>query len=370
MRVIGQIEGAKQAYTFVAFLARKGIEATSEQRFGRDHGSEVFDIWVVDEECLGQAALDLNQFIAHPDDPQFAESGPPATPLPPKRDVPKVIPMRRIKKAALTRLMMIVCAALFVGDYMTASSAQLPPSILADLEGRPMMRALLYDIPEKTEKELAFFRTYRVDSLEKEEALTEQARQEYRQIQMLPEWKGIYTLLLSKGAVSGLLFVPPFREIAKGEVWRLVSPILLHGGWLHLIFNMLWLWTLGRQLEERLQWWQYTVLTLVLAALSNTAQYLVGGPFFLGYSGVLCGMVGFIWMRQRLAPWEGYPLPPMTVAFLAIFVLGLLALQVVSFFSALLGSGPIFAGRFANTAHVSGALCGVALGRIPFFFRR
>ncbi len=328
---------------------------------------------MVDEERLGEAALDLNQFLSHPDDPQFAQSAPPAAPvssLPPKRDLPQVIPRRRVKKAPLTQLMIAVCIALFLGDYIATSATQLPPSILAELEGRPIMRALLYDIPKKTEKELAFFRTYRIDSIEKEEQLSAQARQEYRQIQTIPEWKGIYTLLLVGRAAPGVLLVPPFREIAKGEVWRIVSPMVLHGGWLHLIFNMLWLWTLGRQLEERLRWWQYSVLTLVIAAISNTVQYVIGGPFFLGYSGVLCGMVGFIWMRQRLAPWEGYPLPPITVAFLAIFVLGLLALQVISFFSALLGSGPIFAGRFANSAHLSGALCGLALGRIPLFFRR
>ena len=34
------------------------------------------------------------------------------------------------------------------------------------------------------------------------------------------------------------------------------------------------------------------------------------------------GMAGFIWMRQRKAPWEGYPLHPSTFSFLGLFYFG------------------------------------------------
>ena len=82
-----------------------------------------------------------------------------------------------------------------------------------------------------------------------------------------------------------------------------------------------------------------------------------------------CSFHGFIWIRQKNAAWEGYFLQPGTAEFITIFVLGLAALQTLSFASELFsptGAGGFF-GAIANTAHISGALIGMALGRLSFF---
>ena len=111
------------------------------------------------------------------------------------------------------------------------------------------------------------------------------------------------------------------------------------------------------------------MLTLTAGIGSNTIQYLMSGPFFIGYSGVVMGLAGFIWMRQRIAPWEGYPIQRVTLIFLAVFVLGMVALQSVSFFIQIFTNIP-FVLAIANTGHISGAILGLLLGRSSFFRQR
>ena len=95
----------------------------------------------------------------------------------------------------------------------------------------------------------------------------------------------------------------------------------------------------------------------------------MSGPFFLGYSGIVMGLAGFIWQRERIAPWEGYPLQRSVVIFLAVFVLAMFALQFGSFLFFLF-TDSTFAPNIANTAHIAGALLGVGLARLPYFAAR
>jgi len=149
-------------------------------------------------------------------------------------------------------------------------------------------------------------------------------------------------------------------------VWRTFTPSILHKGFLHILFNMLWLWILGRQVELRSGKGRYILITLILGIVSNTCQYIASGPFFLGYSGIITGLAGYIWMRQRVAPWEDYNLPRGTLLFLGIFIFGMLAFQIITFFLRKGGLG-VFEVNIANTAHISGAIAGVVLGAIPRF---
>ena len=71
-------------------------------------------------------------------------------------------------------------------------------------------------------------------------------------------------------------------------------------------------------------------------------------------------------MRQKKAPWEGYPLEQSTLIFLTVFVLGMAGIQITSFIL-LRFSIANFSINIANTAHIVGAITGIILGRIPFF---
>jgi GlpG protein len=132
---------------------------------------------------------------------------------------------------------------------------------------------------------------------------------------------------------------------------------------------MMWLVVLGKQMESRLGAFRYILFIIIVGIISNTAQYIMSGPNFIGFSGVLTGMLSFIWVRQRKAPWEGYQLDKATVIFMLIFIFGMAALGMVTFllqifFNINLGT------NLANTAHVIGILMGFLLGQLPVFGRR
>jgi GlpG protein len=138
-----------------------------------------------------------------------------------------------------------------------------------------------------------------------------------------------------------------FPEIMDGELWRIITPIFLHGGWLHLIFNMLWLFQLGGAIE-RLEGSGYlAAMVLLTGALCNTAQYLVAGPNFMGMSGVVYGLLGYIWMMSKYKAGTQYGLPQQTVGFMLIWLV-----------ICLIGLIP----NVANTQHVVGLLLGVTWG--------
>ena len=137
--------------------------------------------------------------------------------------------------------------------------------------------------------------------------------------------------------------------------WRLVAPMLLHFGWLHLAFNALWYWELGRRIELRSGSVWLLGLTLLFALISNTAQWLFGGPgVFGGLSGVLYGLLGYCWLYQLLAPNAHFDLPRGVV----VMMLGWLVLCLTGLVT-MLGFGAI-----ANAAHVGGLVIGCLCGAI------
>jgi GlpG protein len=131
---------------------------------------------------------------------------------------------------------------------------------------------------------------------------------------------------------------------------------------------MAWVWMVGKLIEQRIGAIKYLLLSVIIATLSNTAQYLMSGPNFLGYSGIVVGLIGFIWMRQKIAPWEGYPLHPSVIRFLAIYVAALLVLGTLSIFLDYFHVTELYA-NIANTAHIVGGIAGIFCAKLPFFAR-
>lgn len=264
----------------------------------------------------------------------------------------------------LTYWIIMICGVLFVWNSFQLVDLKKEKSSAFFLDLTPLFLTLSYDYSKADQTYAQFFLTHEAATEKDFEVLARS--QDVKKLEGEPRFEGVYEILLKWPKANKEFQLPLFEKIREGEVWRILSPCFMHGGLLHILFNMLWLLLLGKQIEERVKPWQYLSISFLIGVISNTAQYLTSGSFFLGYSGIIAGLAGFIWMRQKKAPWEGYPLERSTLIFLTVFVLGMAGIQITSFIL-LRFSIANFSINIANTAHIVGAITGIILGRIPFF---
>jgi GlpG protein len=185
----------------------------------------------------------------------------------------------------------------------------------------------------------------------------------------LSQWLLIapFTLAQDKISWDGL------EQITSGQVWRLVTPIFLHFGIWHLLFNMLMLYRLGSDIEMRRGSWLLLLLVLVLGVESNLMQYYFGHlswvgrqivahpyPDFGGMSGVIYGLFGYVLTKAYMEPDRGFFLAPSTVLWLLMWF----ALCFVPEFQEMIG------GRIANMAHAAGLMGGLLIGVAGYAWRR
>lgn len=134
------------------------------------------------------------------------------------------------------------------------------------------------------------------------------------------------------------------------QLGKMISPILLHGGLVHLAFNMLWLWEFGRRIEAVQASWALLLLIVVIALASNTIQFLYGGTiFFGGMSGVVYGLFAYIWMWQLFDSRKGLALPGALIFFLLLSLIVMTAINL---------------DFIADEAHIGGLFTGVVYGAL------
>ena len=148
-------------------------------------------------------------------------------------------------------------------------------------------------------------------------------------------------------------------SLAKGEMWRAITPIFIHLAPVHLLFNMIMFFQFARVIEARRGTARFAFGVLVIAEFSNIAQavapdWLGGSPFFGGMSGVVYGLFGYAWMQSRFDATSGFYLSPANVT----IMLGWLFLCMTG-----------VVGNIANVAHVVGLLVGVAFGFLPTLWK-
>ncbi len=148
---------------------------------------------------------------------------------------------------------------------------------------------------------------------------------------------------------------------ARGEYWRLLTPAFLHFGLFHIVFNSLWIWEFGRRVERLAGHGNFLLIFLAIAVGSNVGQYLWHpNDLFGGLSGVVYGLLGYIWVRNKLAPHPLLALAP-----------GIFPLMIIWLLVCLAGVVDLFLqGGVANGAHVTGLVIGALFGGLAGFSAR
>jgi GlpG protein len=146
-----------------------------------------------------------------------------------------------------------------------------------------------------------------------------------------------------------------FRQVKEGQVWRLATPIFLHGDTMHLVFNMMWLYSLGRRFEGRYKAWRMALLVLTIAVVETVATYFWAGTTGIGMSGVVYGLFGFLWMKTIYDPQPDLAIPQSTVYIMIVWLFLCMAADVEPFNKMLTALQGI-----DNTAHLVGLAIGMA----------
>jgi len=387
MRLLKKFSDPLKAQKFSQLLYSHNIGNRVEREVNTDWGSDDYatqsaTLWIVDEDQVDKAEELLENFEQNSTEETFAikqeaSTSPKDTQYPhlqAKNRNPKLLlnPIKKqdAKTGPITLYMIVLCSILFAFiDWQTPRMTKITEGLpLTPVLSTPLEKELLFDYPAAyfyIDKIVALYGPNKYESVRQ---LPLEGQTLYKKFESTPIWEGVYNYTLDwitqtqdHFPVGNLM-----EKIREGEIWRLITPCFLHGGIFHLIFNMFALMVLGKAMEARIGKWRYLLFTILTGVFSNLAQYLMSGANFIGYSGILCAMLGFIWMRQKVAAWEGYPFQPGAFSFTLFFVLVIAFVGVLNFFlqAAQMASLPI---NIANTAHLSGGLLGLFLGRLSFF---
>ena len=295
MRSAGTIRDKLHARRFADFLLTRGITTRM------DTGAEGFTVWVHDDERLAEVREELPRFLAAPADPRYDVS--------------------RAAEAQNAAARKTAEAAQVVVRRVPVSSV--PAAARVGFMGTPLALALV-----------AFCVVVAVYTQFGAPESPRLARLTIATVQRLDTarigWQGL-------------------EDIQNGEVWRLLTPCFVHFGMLHLLFNMMWLVDVGRQVEAARGTLALALLVIMIGVGSNYAQYIVDGPYFGGMSGVVFGLFGYVLVMSRWAPSAGMVMATNNALFMGIWFVVCLTGAV----------GPI-----ANTAHGVGLVLGLAFGGI------
>ncbi len=145
---------------------------------------------------------------------------------------------------------------------------------------------------------------------------------------------------------------------------NLVTSMFLHGSWMHVLGNMLFLWVFGRNVEDILGHWKYFAFYMLCGVAAGCAQLLIdpSSPLpMLGASGAIAGVMGAYlakFPRSRVV---------MLTWFLFIFTFDLPAWVMLIYWFALQlfgGYGSLSSAAQGGTAffaHVGGFIAGIGL---------
>ncbi len=324
MRLIGQLDSKAHAERFLAYLTTQEISAHCE------HENDGWEIWVRDEDQIDRAIELYHEFKADPASGKYREAVDKALTIAreQERKAQKVkknmVQMQSRWNAPITRR-----APLTIGLVVVCVIISLLTNFGRDIAGTSF-RALALG------------------------ALTSEQATELVGSEGLHE----YNTRLRLGS------------LLHGELWRLITPIFLHFGPWHLLFNMYWLVVFGAQIEGRYGavWMALIVVMTAIPAnvsgalapanLDGVAIANLGGHWVVllgGFSGVIYGLFGYIWMKMVFDPQSGLFITRTTATVLMVWLL----ICMMPGFTEMTGI------NIANWAHGIGLVAGLIIGYTP-----
>ncbi len=175
--------------------------------------------------------------------------------------------------------------------------------------------------------------------------------------------------------------VPAFVTNPARYPWApftLLTSMFLHGGWMHLIGNMLYLWIFGDNVEDALGWLGYLLFYFAAGVVAGLAQVMVAPSSTIpgiGASGAIAGV-----LAVYLTLYPTAPVRVLVPGFYMVRIARLPALLVLGFWFVIqlfngvlsLGAATMATGGVAWFAHIGGFLAGlvVGLGARAFGVRR
>ena len=321
MRQLTTLPSADAAQTLADYLLTQRIETKLEREAGG------WAIWIRDEDQMSRARQELEEFNRNPQDPRFKAASVTATTLRRQKNKVEQDYHRRQDRfaarmsggfSAYPVTVSLIVACVLVSLFSEGGNHFTP--LVQELSISPYL-VQVRELSEEGEEVIGWRRTD-----------------------------------------------PGMKPILQGQIWRLVTPIFIHIGFLHLVFDMYWLYILGGAIERRRGRPRYLSLIVLTAVVSNLAQYYLGhvdwsaspprliySPAFGGMSGVVYGLFGYVWMKARFQPELGLGIHPNTVIFMMVW----LVLCMTPAIRYVIDSG------VANAAHVAGLVVGMLIGYVP-----
>ena len=331
MRLIGNLDDLQETRRFVGFLQTKRVQCRFELEED-DQPDGPWELWIQDEEGVAPARRWYAEFQSNPNDPQF--------------DV-TLVEIPKVTRDPTGQRTTLHSARQSAGQGKPTGRQAVP--LGSHFEGK--FRQARFPVT------IALIVISIVASL-----LTHFGH---------PKNSGVYgKLSLSENVYQTMTFVTrdayslsyedPFVLIRKGQIWRWITPMFLHGDEKHLAFNMLWLFFLGSAIERSNGSFFFLTLTLFTQIGGALLQVLIpdaawipetlhGSPFMIGASGAVYGLFGFLWIRPYFDPHYPVYLVPLSIVLMIGWLFACMTPMVEN---------------VANGAHLGGLLSGMLIGAL------
>ncbi|KAF9919970.1 hypothetical protein FBU30_010300 [Linnemannia zychae] len=138
---------------------------------------------------------------------------------------------------------------------------------------------------------------------------------------------------------------------APNQWFRFITPVFLHGGVIHLLFNLLFQMRTGADLERDMGWWRFAIIYMT----SGIAGFIFGGNFApllspsMGASGALFGLIGCL-VLDLVQNWKLVVRPCWELSKLSLMILVSFAFGLLPFLD--------------NFAHIGGFIAGILTGLV------